>query len=99
MPESKQPTEVQWVCVCCFIALVNGESCHCEDADGTQHPQGLMGEMSDCEPTPGMLREHHAEDCDPYGDCDCEEIPFSHSPCDGCGSRLYGERYAVTGWV
>lgn len=29
-------------------------------------------------------------------DCDCEIIPFSDTPCEGCGSTLHGERHAFT---
>jgi hypothetical protein len=31
-------------------------------------------------------------------DCDCESIPFATSRCDGCGSYLAGERFAMTLW-
>lgn len=29
-------------------------------------------------------------------ECACDEIDFSHSQCEGCGSYLHGERYAMT---
>ena len=29
-------------------------------------------------------------------ECDCETITFSHGPCDGCATYLYGERHAMT---
>lgn len=93
---TKEPTVTQWVCQCCYVALVNGEECYCGNADNEQHPSELMSELADYEPTPGTLE--HAEGCE-REDCDCEDIPFSHSQCDGCGSHLYGERHAVTGWI
>jgi len=37
--------------------------------------------------------------CRPKADeCDCETDSFSTSSCDGCGSYLHGERYAMTEW-
>ena len=93
----KEPTSTLWVCGCCYMALVNGESCE-ESEDTTQHPVGLMGKLSDCEPTPGML--DHAYGCPNYfHDDDCETIDFSRAQCDGCGSWLGGERHAVIGWI
>lgn len=32
------------------------------------------------------------------GECDCEQVTFSWSPCDMCGSILGGARDAVTFW-
>ena len=34
----------------------------------------------------------------PTDDCQCDYISFSWSPCDGCGSKLGGERQAHTLW-
>jgi len=88
-----EPTVTQWVCVDCFVLLVNGDvSPYCEN------PDALMTKLEGYEPTPGMLREEHAEECDGE-ECDCETNPFSTSQCDGCGSTLHGERHAVTGWI
>lgn len=94
----KEPTVTLWVCGCCYWALNYAEPCQCPD----DHPQELMSKLADSEATPGMLQEGHScgrQDGSYCGECDCEEIPFSHSPCAGCGSSLYGERHAVTGWV
>jgi hypothetical protein len=102
-----RPTVALWVCVCCFIAHVNGDGCPCGD-DEEQHPAGLMGEFEGMEVTTGMLYSEHESDClfrtmggDTPGnyECECETINFSHSPCDGCGTHLYGERHAVGGWL
>lgn len=91
-----------WVCQCCMLSHANGECCSL-DVDG--HADG-------CEPlsaieapysvTMGMAYEEHAEDCQNRiegewrGECDCETNTFSTSQCEGCGSYLHGERYAMT---
>ena len=105
---TKEPTTVQWVCVCCFVAHCNGDLCQCPPED---HPAGVMGLFEGLEPTAGMLREEHdchaddcesdecEQECERPDECDCETNTFSTSSCDGCGSRLHGERHAVTGWV
>lgn len=65
-------------------------------------PLCLIDEADDV--TAGIMREEHAEDCfnrtDTHGDyeCECEQITFSKSSCDGCGSHLAGAREALTIW-
>jgi hypothetical protein len=49
----------------------------------------------------GRLSEEHQcgiEDGEEIDDCDCDEMPFSWAPCDGCGSALGGRRHAYTFW-
>lgn len=84
----------QWVCVDCFVLLVNGDvSPDCENADA------LLSKFEGYRAMPGMRSEEHccAEFPDPRPDeCDCDTDPYSRSQCDGCGSYLHGERHAVT---
>jgi hypothetical protein len=57
----------------------------------------------------GMAFEEHAEEClyRIYGsshsenipgdyECECEQLGFSWSSCEGCGSGLGGDRFALT---
>lgn len=95
-----------WVCQCCMLTACNGSCCDSTDhgGDGRQPWSREIG-------TAGMVAAEHAEDCLTYltggnagaidGDyqCDCEEDQFSRAPCDGCGSELYGSRYAFTAWA
>jgi len=106
----EQPTVPQWVCVHCFIHLVNGDctepdTCpgsHREPTPDDHDPLHLFGDMPI---TPGMLFSEHScgkeamQDVHPDFECDCETNTFSWSSCDGCGSSLGGERHAVTGWI
>jgi hypothetical protein len=34
----------------------------------------------------------------PADECGCDEITFTHSGCEGCGSQLGGTRHALTMW-
>jgi hypothetical protein len=52
--------------------------------------------LADFEVTMGMDREEH--ECGGAEECDCEVRSFSMSACEGCGSDLGGERYAMTIW-
>lgn len=96
-----------WVCSCCLVAAVNGDESGCRDfwghVDGDEsHPQGLCGLLNGQECS-GMFDSDH--ECGlPYDapegrECACETDSFSTSPCDGCGSRLHGERHAMIAWV
>lgn len=87
----------QWVCVDCFVLLVNGEiSPDCENADD------LLTKFDGFRAASGMGSNEHAEKCremmqsGDYFDCSCEYDTYSTSQCDGCGSWLHGERHAVT---
>ncbi len=104
------PTVPQWICTHCFIHLVNGDCTDVmhADPDASENACGQDGttplsEFGDMHVTPGMLSEEHSEGNafahNSHEECDCETISFSWSACDGCGSNLGGERYAVTGWI
>jgi hypothetical protein len=90
-----------WVCVDCYGAH------HGLEQHGTPDREPLSLIPEDVDVTAGLLYEEHEEDClfhtlghdapDDY-ECDCERIEFSKSPCEGCGSRLAGEREALTLW-
>jgi len=105
----EQATVPQWVCIHCFVHLVNGDCTDVWSGEGDEYigcseegrvPMNLFGDMHI---TPGMLWSEHAccGGCNVHtaDECDCETITFSWSACDGCGSLLGGERHAVTGWI
>jgi hypothetical protein len=76
-----------------MLTQANGE--HCGD---THHePWTLFEGVDTVEITMGLLAEEHAEDCG-REDCDCERDTFSSTSCEGCGSKLAGERHAFTMW-
>jgi hypothetical protein len=82
------------VCDCCMYQHAIGE-CGCDDHD--HEP------WSDLDPkhsvAMGISPEDHANDCtgaDRDAGCECEIIPFSNWPCDGCGSPLSGARHKMT---
>lgn len=85
------------VCQCCMLSHANGECC-AEDHDReplSAIPDGYSVTM-------GLLTEEHADGCTEAdrsnGDCTCEQLGFSMSSCDGCGSPLGGDRFALTLW-
>lgn len=43
-----------------------------------------------------MGTDEHSEYCEREsdGECDCADLGFCTTRCDGCGSDLYGDRYA-----
>ena len=91
-----QPTGPLWVCVDCIVLHCTGDL-PADPAPGAPAPLSAIGAGYDI--TAGMLREHHAPDCAPDDDCDCETDAFSWQSCDGCGSPLAGERHALTLWA
>lgn len=103
-----QPTVPQWICIHCYIHLVNGDCTQPENCHPVQcwalhpdvdHPLYLFRGMP---VTPGMLDSEHEcgrENGEEVDECDCERREFSTSTCDGCNSSLHGEREAVTGWL
>lgn len=47
-----------------------------------------------------MAHWHELEtQADRGGDCECEQVTFSHTSCDVCGSHLAGAREAVVFWL
>lgn len=95
-----------WVCTCCMLTHANGECCELEHGvvDDTM-PLELLDR---CEIAMGMDYEEHSAQCLRHPSnvapvphdyvCDCDTNPFSWSACEGCGSNLGGERYAMTIW-
>lgn len=86
-----------WACTDCLFMLANGDepsdmNSEAQLAAWREHYQATT---RDYQVTLGMLRVDHT--C-PEGteECDCEVIPFSGSRCDVCGTRLGGERHAVS---
>lgn len=89
-------TTTIWVCVDCIIKLANNEDPDRGPAFADE--PAPWAELPDADVTPGMLREEHEPGCDPDEECACELRSFSWFACDGCGSRLGGERHACTLW-
>ncbi len=93
-----------WVCTDCMIVHANGEENPDRRADEPE--TWALWDDDKYELAMGMSREEHNDGCpnsndDTWGreDCDCEELSFTWSSCDGCGSTLGGERYAFTYWI
>ena len=90
--EHREPS-LAWVCTTCLIAQ-EGEPIGGEDMS---HAWALV--PADIPITMGMMASEHPcgapNDDDP---CDCEEITFSRSRCDGCGTYDAGTRHAFTVW-
>ena len=70
------------VCGCCLNYVANNERCHCATAN---HPDGV-----------GSFRDLPSSVQVVPGD-ESTYDSFSSVPCDGCGSRLAGERQACGG--
>ncbi|GLY20021.1 hypothetical protein Kisp01_70350 [Kineosporia sp. NBRC 101677] len=89
-----------WVCQACLLAREHGEPDPGRQPDDAPPWALLKNEQGDM--SYGLPRELHEErGCPGDGDrnCDCGTDAFSTRPCDGCGSRLYGPRYAYTMWA
>ena len=95
-----------WCCVDCLVWLANGEAPADMTAEQVTAWRGEIDRRNDgYDLTLGMLREDHS--CldengqtagDLGGECECEQLSFSWSACDVCGSNLGGERAAVSWW-
>jgi hypothetical protein len=90
------------VCVCCMLVHANGECC-ADDSHGgdSREPWSEVNFADGYSVTMGLLAEEHGDTCtetDREEGCDCEGPWFSWSRCNGCGSRLGGNRYAFTLW-
>lgn len=89
-----------WVCQCCMLCHANGECC-ADDEHGGDSREPLSEIQPGYSVTAGLLEEEHNENCTPADrdeGCDCDRIEFSTSRCEGCGSFLAGQRYALTLW-
>lgn len=101
MMTTKQEHCTGWICTDCMILLANGDT----PVDMSEEETATwLDSLSDDEMTPGLVSEEHDEDCPNHHDewkgeeCYCERQEFSWSACDSCGSKLGGERHAVTIW-
>jgi hypothetical protein len=77
----------------------NGEcgGCHNDDHGHDEEPLSEIGEGFHV--AMGSVQEEHScgrETDEYFGECDCETRSYSTSQCEGCGSYLHGERYAMT---
>lgn len=93
-----------WCCTDCLVLLANGETPIEMDAretaeylarvdhycEGAEVTLGRMLGEDECEHD-DACSEDHAESC--------EQVTFSWSRCDVCGSNLGGSRNAVTFWL
>jgi hypothetical protein len=84
------------VCLACMFMHTNGEyPGGPADIDPNEpEPWALLPEGTH----PAMGGEHN-ERCTPADreeGCDCENLGFSWSRCEGCGSTLGGDRYLFT---
>lgn len=84
------------VCIDCMLLHANGEY-------GPDRPDTEPEPLSKIDPgysvTMGVTE--HADTCteaDREIGCNCEDLGFRTSSCDGCGSYLHGDRYALTLW-
>ena len=78
------------LCTCCMIFAVNNERCEPEDC-----PCAPLSRVME----PGQLSMgtvHECEDFEAGLECPHDEPHFSNWGCDGCGSRLAGDRFAFT---
>lgn len=95
-------THLLWVCTDCMFTHANGEASDDPSYTPDREPLCLIGPGETV--TLGMTWEKHAEDCPNRAahsfedECDCEHVTFSWSPCQGCGSTLGGDRFAMTLW-
>lgn len=86
-----------WVCTDCAAVQANGELG--DDLTPDRGPLWLLAGMT---VAAGMnLRDHDARcpkrtTAGRVDECDCETVPYSTTPCAGCGSALAGERHALT---
>lgn len=90
-----------WCCVDCLFLLANGDTPEGLSPDETAEWLAKIDRRT--EGFEVVLGGEHVEDCPNIEDgqwqgttdCDCEQVTFSSSPCDVCGSQLAGCRHAV----
>lgn len=90
-----------WVCEDCYAA--HAGILDEWEADGYRPDREPLALIPDAvHMSAGMMFSEHAEDCanriadEWVEECSCEQITFSRSSCEGCGSILAGSREAVT---
>lgn len=74
-----------------------------QNEDGTREGEPRCGEFECMDAPAGAVAGGTVPIPTPFSipndyECDCAENTFSTSQCEGCGSYLYGERYAMTLW-
>lgn len=91
------------ICSSCLMVLANGPQQGENYADDLRAAEGLAHNWPGWDITLGALDEE-CEHCKSWresgeeGDNPCDEGWFSWSSCQGCGSRLGGQRYHATAW-
>lgn len=94
-----------WVCSDCITQAVTGNDMRDPDEPFDKPPLGLL---DGADFSPGLCAEDHDNGCSMRGgytlagaaeDCGCDRIVFARTRCEGCGSRLAGERFALTLWT
>jgi hypothetical protein len=106
---SAPETATLWVCTTCYFAYHEGD--YTRKPEDESQPWGLY-DLADGTPTmtsrgisSGLMASEHADDCafrtsngdeDCTWDGECEQITFSRSSCEACGSHLAGTRHAMT---
>jgi hypothetical protein len=86
-----------WCCVDCLMLFANGITPDEMDESETgawldaieRLTEGMYVSLG-CRHDDDCTRNHGSEDCD------CDDIEFSWSSCDTCGTSLGGSRHAVT---
>lgn len=88
-----------WVCVDCYVAHHYGVTLQGR-LDGAPIKGAVMSLLVDYDITDGLVADQH--ECSAVelalGECQCGELNFSKTPCEGCGSTLAGSREALTLW-
>lgn len=98
--EGTEPTVIS-VCVDCvyFIAYgrLDDQTMDANPDAGREHAAKMAAQWGDAEITPGC-----GSDCPERGPVESRgdtDTWFSSSACEGCGSRLGGDREHATAWV
>ena len=95
-----EPSPIQ-VCQDCLMVLANGENEYSTPEDEVIHAEGIGKRLEGYEVTLGWTDYPNGNPgCEHGGtaDCFCDLLGFSWQQCDGCGSKLGGDRYAATIW-
>ena len=93
-------TVTLWACTDCLYELEFDEDFEDMRTDDQRKQASATRASFSNGISPGLMRCDH--DCNyemewQSGECTCERIEFTWSPCDVCGSPLGGERHAYTG--
>lgn len=83
-----------WVCTDCLY-VEQGIDTGDDGSKPDREPWGLVDGFWTVV-LPGMPWAEHVSPACQDGQCECETVTYSTSPCDGCGSPLAGSRHAYT---